>query len=390
MIEFKFSCPHCGTHILCEVGYTGWQINCPACKQALVVPAPGMAAPAAPAGGVPQMGQRSAAAPPAAGIPPSPAAGRPKKSRGALIGMIVGGVLLAAIVAVIAVMKFGKGESTGEQTPPLAEGTNQPVQDAQDNTGGTTATKPSNAPAPGTVWMDTFETGLDNWKPVPDASPLTKGVARTISGTVSAKVSNTQEKTFRNIGEVNGHARFSFWLYDLSQSRVFGELRSYSGNSYNKGSLRQALSIGRYDTGFEPGKGTLADERVDKTKYQGRVLYGANTGWFNLDGPAAPSRSTGWHKFEIERSADGKTINFFVDGNLGKTVTGAIPVPLNLITIGSLGPNVTSTSGDAWFDDVKLEYLSADLVADAGAGSHAGTPPPAKKTTKPAKRKEAP
>jgi hypothetical protein len=45
MAEFKFFCPQCGQQILCDTGYSGTQINCPACKQVVVVPqAPGSAA----------------------------------------------------------------------------------------------------------------------------------------------------------------------------------------------------------------------------------------------------------------------------------------------------------------------------------------------------------
>jgi outer membrane lipoprotein-sorting protein len=50
MAEFKFSCPQCGQHIQCDSGYSGAQINCPTCQQAIVVPqAPRFAAtPSAP------------------------------------------------------------------------------------------------------------------------------------------------------------------------------------------------------------------------------------------------------------------------------------------------------------------------------------------------------
>jgi outer membrane lipoprotein-sorting protein len=67
MAEFKFSCPQCGQHIQCDIGYSGMQINCPSCQQAIVVPqAPRFAAaPTAP----PQV-TRSTAAPPAPPVPP--------------------------------------------------------------------------------------------------------------------------------------------------------------------------------------------------------------------------------------------------------------------------------------------------------------------------------
>ena len=38
MAEFKFSCPQCGQHIQCDAAYSGAQINCPSCQQAIVVP----------------------------------------------------------------------------------------------------------------------------------------------------------------------------------------------------------------------------------------------------------------------------------------------------------------------------------------------------------------
>jgi DNA-directed RNA polymerase subunit RPC12/RpoP len=38
MAEFQFSCPQCGQNIQCDTGYAGTQINCPVCRQAIVVP----------------------------------------------------------------------------------------------------------------------------------------------------------------------------------------------------------------------------------------------------------------------------------------------------------------------------------------------------------------
>jgi hypothetical protein len=38
MAEFKFSCPQCNQHIQCDASYVGMQIDCPICKQAIVVP----------------------------------------------------------------------------------------------------------------------------------------------------------------------------------------------------------------------------------------------------------------------------------------------------------------------------------------------------------------
>jgi DNA-directed RNA polymerase subunit RPC12/RpoP len=38
MAEFKFTCPQCKQHIECDANYVGSQINCPACRQAIIVP----------------------------------------------------------------------------------------------------------------------------------------------------------------------------------------------------------------------------------------------------------------------------------------------------------------------------------------------------------------
>jgi DNA-directed RNA polymerase subunit RPC12/RpoP len=47
MAEFKFFCAQCGQQIQCDTGYSGTQINCPACQQPIVVPQmPRVAAPA--------------------------------------------------------------------------------------------------------------------------------------------------------------------------------------------------------------------------------------------------------------------------------------------------------------------------------------------------------
>ncbi len=38
MAEFKFPCPKCGQNIQCDVRYVGSQINCPSCRESIVVP----------------------------------------------------------------------------------------------------------------------------------------------------------------------------------------------------------------------------------------------------------------------------------------------------------------------------------------------------------------
>src|SRR5262249_34352077 len=141
---------------------------------------------------------------------------------------------------------------------------------------------------------------------------------------------------------------------------TLGEVRSYSGAGYTNGTLQQLFAIGRYHIAFGTGTGILTNEVLNTNLYQGRVVTGPNTGYFNLSNAGAPGRSVGWHKFEIERLADGTTINFYVDGVLGRQIPGATYAPFDSLTIGSVAAG--STAGDSWFDDVKAEYLDPATI----------------------------
>jgi hypothetical protein len=109
----------------------------------------------------------------------------------------------------------------------------------------------------------------------------------------------------------------------------------------------------------------LPGETYDGTKYQGRIASGPNAGWFNLNGPGAPSRSTGWHKFEIERLADSSTVNWYVDGVLARSFTGLTSPGWDSVVIGSVGAG--STSGEAWFDDLMVEYYDPPVIVTSPA-----------------------
>ena len=178
-------------------------------------------------------------------------------------------------------------------------------------------------------------------------------------GSRSAMLDSSRAKMFRNLGtEMAGRARVTFWMYDDggTQNRWFGEVRGYSGTGHalyvSPNGMKQLLAIGCYNVGFGKNQtGTLIGEKVNSKKYQGKVERGANRGWFNLDN--APDRSVGWHEFQIVREADGTTVHFYVDGRLGRTITGADHVLLDCVTIGSVGAG--KGEGMAWFDDVKVE-----------------------------------
>ncbi|MSU59576.1 MAG: hypothetical protein EXS35_15655 [Pedosphaera sp.] len=219
------------------------------------------------------------------------------------------------------------------------------------------------------AFNETFEAcNMNNWglasnTASPGAVMLASSTAQnhTSGGTCSALVTNSLCRMYRNIGaEVAGRGKATFWIYDTYaglQTRVFTEVRSYSGSGFEQGSLSQLLAIGKYNTVTLPG------EVFDATKYQGRIVNGANAGWFNLNGAGAPIRSTGWHKFEIERLADSSTVNWYVDGVLCRTFTGLTLPAWDCVVVGSVGSG--STVGDAWVDDFKVEYYDPPTISSS-------------------------
>jgi hypothetical protein len=61
------------------------------------------------------------------------------------------------------------------------------------------------------------------------------------------------------------------------------------------------------------------------TNFQGFITGVGGNNLFNLNDPGCPLRTVGWHKFDVERRADGST-RYYVDNVLGRTITNASPV----------------------------------------------------------------
>lgn len=200
-----------------------------------------------------------------------------------------------------------------------------------------------------------------------------------ITGSISAYMNTSIDRMHHNLiddnagSEIFGHSTFTSWIYDEGgpATRIFNEVRGYTGaglpngDTIPDGSLSQLLAIGKYNTV------TLVGEVYDGTKYQGRLTFGSAAGWFNLNDPGAPSRSVGWHKFDIERLPDETTINFYVDNFLARTLTFASIVSWDTLI---LGPGLGSVVGDAWIDGMTVslgppipEPSSAVSVALAAA-----------------------
>jgi hypothetical protein len=199
------------------------------------------------------------------------------------------------------------------------------------------------------LFYDDFESGsLANWTVLSGASVLDISTAANVvpnGGTYSAYLNSSLDKMYHNLySEVAGWSVFGCYLYDSNATRAYAEVRGYTGAGYNQGTLQNYYAIGKYNSTTMPG------EAYNATKYQGRVAIGPGTnGWFNLNLPGAPSRSPGWHRFDIVRTAGG-VYNFYVDGVLGRSFTNVTDCAWDCVTIGSVAAG--STAGDAWFDAV--------------------------------------
>jgi hypothetical protein len=216
------------------------------------------------------------------------------------------------------------------------------------------------------IFHDDFESGtMANWtQTVATAgTDLVIDTAQNFDpagGAFSAKMDSSADRMHHNIigdnggVELSGASTFTAYIYDAGNtaSRIFDEVRGYSagtglpnGGTVASGALAQLLAIGKYNTVTYPA------EIFSATKYQGRVTFGTNVGWFNLNGAGSPNRSVGWHEFTIERMPDDTTINFYVDGILSRTITGATVQSWDTVI---LGPGLGTTAGDAWIDGIRV------------------------------------
>ncbi|MDB6110159.1 MAG: hypothetical protein JWR69_1909 [Pedosphaera sp.] len=175
-------------------------------------------------------------------------------------------------------------------------------------------------------------------------------------GTYSAKMTNSSCRMYANLTNATTSESFKFTYYynDVGGTAARGwcEVRAYANGAFTNGSLNQLLSIGKNNTITPVITGST--EAYDVTKYQGRIANGNPFGNFNLNLPGAPGRSTGWHRFDIERGRnDDGTINlsWYVDGVLGRAFTNSTTLKWDDIV---MGPGLGTTAGDAYFDGFKF------------------------------------
>lgn len=213
-----------------------------------------------------------------------------------------------------------------------------------------------------TIFSDDFES-LAAWTTTGSNSMVVSTAQnRGPGGTASALSDTTADRMHNNLNtEVGGASIFTFSLYynGTAMPRTFAEVRGYSatglpdGGNIADGGLQQLFAAGVYNSV------TMSGETYDSNYFQARLTFGSTAGWFNLKGGSSPTRSIGWHDFAIERLADGTSINFYVDGILSRSFTGATASDWDTVIIGSA---LGTAPGTTYFDN-----LSVVTVPEAGS-----------------------
>lgn len=195
------------------------------------------------------------------------------------------------------------------------------------------------------VWTPTAGTHINGTLSTAQAVSAPNSV-RTLTNTAGTQGS------YRNLGgDYDGTDAqplvVSFWQYYITGgTRHYNEVRGYTGAGFNDGSLVQLYAAGWNNSVTAPG------EVFAGNKFQGRVAFGAGSGWVNLNGAGSPNRTDGWHKFTIEiRTND---VNFYVDDILSRNFIRGTLSSFDTYVIGS---RLTSAEIETYTDDVLVERV---------------------------------
>jgi hypothetical protein len=116
-------------------------------------------------------------------------------------------------------------------------------------------------------------------------------------------------------------ALFTVYMFRNSVSTTAGQTRFHVvAGANNFGSA--AAGIGWFNNATAVVNG-VADV-FEGTTFQGKFSGIGGNSFFNVNAPGCPRRTIGWHKFDVERLADGST-RYYVDNVLGRTITNASP-----------------------------------------------------------------
>jgi len=150
---------------------------------------------------------------------------------------------------------------------------------------------------------------------------------------------------------------FGFDFYDergkASLARTYGMVYSRAGDQWT-GTLQQIIAVGKWNA-----------QPTSATKYHARIAFGS-LNWFVLD--QGPDRSVGWHRAEVIGGVDPDDptkakVDIYIDGILGKTVTGLTNHTFNWVVMGS---NLTSSHG-MYFDNVVVRVIPEPVFFQFGS-----------------------
>jgi hypothetical protein len=151
---------------------------------------------------------------------------------------------------------------------------------------------------------------------------------------------------------------WSFRFYDSTQAN---NLRQFASIRDNAPALAQLVAMGAYnDTTLTKDRHTgLSVTAADlNTYYAVRVAFAPGPNWFILNGPGAPTRSTGWH--ELSAVFKDTTVEFYVDGVNGLSdlstsyAASAGALTFDRVTVGS---GLSSANGEAYYDNVMVQVI---------------------------------
>jgi len=151
---------------------------------------------------------------------------------------------------------------------------------------------------------------------------------------------------------------WSFRFYDSTQE---ANLRQFATIRDNAPALAQLVAMGAYnDTTLTKDRYTdLSATAADLNLYYAcRVAFSPGPNWFILNGPGAPTRSTGWH--ELSAVFRDTTVEFYVDGvNALSGLTTSYASAAGAITFDRLtvGSGLSSANGVGYYDDVMVQVV---------------------------------
>lgn len=173
--------------------------------------------------------------------------------------------------------------------------------------------------------------------------------AQSYSPSQSAYIDLTARRSDRSIPETGAPSDAEPIIVSVRfRDSAVGNARQYIQFLDISPALAQLISLGVYNsTG-----GSVAD---NNTYYAARLAFGPNAGWFLLNDPGVATRSAGWH--ELKFVMKDTSIEFYVDGTLGKVKQHSVAAGTNSFDQIRIGSGLSTANGDAYYDDILIEKV---------------------------------